>query len=522
MLDEFYRQNPQAAQAGGAFQFEALRRELDGVNGGANWAQEFNTAGPQQRIWEIDDHEHALMEESFKRGHAHPPPGPWANEFLAHPPPNLAQQMKDMPPELNEAFQKHFDWASQFAGQQTAEGKGKARADDWDQQFAAMEQGLSEEEMNANLDKAMDQQDIEFAKQFEDVWKDVRDQMGLKDTDEADLANDELRRWENEFGDFDGTSNPIGPDGIPNLGEYVFEPNNPFMDHSDPLAEGIAMLERGESLSEAALAFEAACQKEPNNAEAWSWLGNTQAQNEKEEPAIKALEKCIDLDHGNLKALMALSVSYTNEGYDHAAYTTLERWIVAKYPDIQSRVAPPPKQDPNNPNPWADHERVTKLFIEAARSAPSEGMDADVQVGLGVLFYGNSDYDKAVDCFQAALTSRPNDPTLLNRVGATMANSGSPEAAIDYYYKALEVQPQNMRVRFNLSVAYMNIGCYKEAADLLIEALQMYKGRRAGSEHKAPEIWNALRKACLCLGRQDLASKCYAGSDIDMLQRELS
>jgi tetratricopeptide (TPR) repeat protein len=132
-------------------------------------------------------------------------------------------------------------------------------------------------------------------------------------------------------------------------------------------------------------------------------LGNIQAQNEKEEPAIRALEKAVDTDPGNFAALMSLAVSYTNESYDQAAYQTLEKWITQRYPKLIGV-----QNGPKMGNPFELHSHVTDLFLTAARQAPAHGMDPDVQVGLGVLFYGSGDLDKAVDCFVSALNGRPN------------------------------------------------------------------------------------------------------------------
>lgn len=49
------------------------------------------------------------------------------------------------------------------------------------------------------------------------------------------------------------------------------------------------------------------------------------------------------------------------------------------------------------------------------------------------------------------------DPLLFNRLGATLANSGKTELAIQYYLEALEIQPAYVRARFNLAVANMNL-----------------------------------------------------------------
>lgn len=115
---------------------------------------------------------------------------------------------------------------------------------------------------------------------------------------------------------------------------------------------------------------------------------------------------------------MSLAISYVNEGQDLRAYATLEKWITMTYPDIAAQINGRVQPETSN-NPWSISTKIVDMFLAAARSGPAartggaagQTVDADVQSGLGVLFYTNSEYARARDCFEAALSARPDVST---------------------------------------------------------------------------------------------------------------
>ena len=397
--------------------------------------------------------------------------------------------------------------------------KGKSRMvelDDsnWEEQFKELETHKDQDALSDEANQAMEAEldEIDRLAPRESFYHADYDWQGieaeLKSRQMADSANDfdntfsndDFAAWDN-FDSTLGLGTPHNPfERDPSLGEYQFEQANPYLESPDQKSafeQGVQILRDHGNLSLAALAFEAAVQQDPSHVEAWTLLGSAQAQNEKETPAIRALERALQLDPNNLDALMGLAVSYTNEGYDSTAYRTLERWLSVKYPSIH----PPEQVSSATDIGFTDrailHERVTNLFIKAAQLSPSgEHMDPDVQVGLGVLFYGDEDFEKAVDCFNAALASsetgivnREGQVHLLwNRLGATLANSGKSEDAIAAYYRALDANPSFVRARYNLGVSCINIGCYPEAASHLLGALEMHKVVDEQGMNKAREI----------------------------------
>ncbi|QIW97176.1 hypothetical protein AMS68_002694 [Peltaster fructicola] len=535
------------------FHFEQLRREAERIERNDGWASEFAGNGlPGMEQMKMNSGPAWSSNEfaKFREGQSH------AQARFENASPvsqGMSQQYRPMYGGYSSMqrpmFQSQFLRPSEMQ-QQNFEGKGKGRVQelsdtDWEKQF----EELSTEDQR--LHDYSDQLDEEANKAIEEE---------LNGIDRAMAATeDEYDQWK----DFDGDGafddlRTLDADAAREVGNYMFEEDNIFKDVPNAYEEGLKILREGGNLSLAALAFEAAVQKDTEFVEAWVALGQAQAQNEKEVPAIRALEHALKIDPNNLDALMGLSVSYTNESFDSLAYRTLERWISIKYPqlNVQPRgLGEAAAEDLTFTDRHILHERVTELFLEAAMLNPEgSGVDVDVQVGLGVLFYGSEDYDKAVDCFTVALNSaqhgsmkREGEEHLLwNRLGATLANSGRSEDAIEAYGRALEIRPNFVRARYNLAVSSINLSCYEEAATHLLGALSMHKVMEAEGRQKAAEllkdgngndvpdrvvdeqlqqnqstnILDTLRRVFTQMDRRDLAEKVGADMDINVFRKE--
>lgn len=325
MMDQFFRQEGQTS----SFGFNQMRRELNHLQNQpplapvhtqtpppgrtfsihadvVEWMNEFNRSGAATPL-QLRPEERARMEAVFPARPMSANQQPWDNKEMILPPPDIAQRMDPliMGPRPYHLSGMHHDLDAPILREPIPDQKGKSRMMEldehkWEEQFRAFEDSMKDDEANKAIDKELDQQESEaFFGDFESIWNGIRaedaERMASGDMDFMDRFNDDIYDSSDIF------------DGKPDLGDYLFEPNNPYMTHENPFQEGVRILESGGSLSEAALCFEAVCQLEPSRVEGWTYLGTVQAQNEKELAAIRALEQSIRLDEANLPALM---VSY--------------------------------------------------------------------------------------------------------------------------------------------------------------------------------------------------------------------
>ncbi|KZT56155.1 TPR-like protein [Calocera cornea HHB12733] len=531
---------------------------------GLAWAREF----PRPSSSSSASHDYpvyAAMEAALLRAQDRSRPSPssdidfkqsaWAAEFQPLSAP-YAPLSATVPTQARITEIPQSMWDQEFARIETqppvfdAKGKGRASAS----MDAALEEAFARVTLQPEEEYGSQSIQRDFNAEFESVWTQIRHD-AVKAHEEPDLAS-----WEAEFSanrmeendpewdlsemerryqeltaaarDMDdaGPTTRYDENGLPDLGDYEFELENPYLSGhlrdtlTALLQESLASSDPS-ALTRSALIIEAMIQTDgldndhASQFQLWYTLGQVLVRDERDDKGIKALARAVEGSVGQPEgnsAILELAIAYVNQSYDMACFLTLSRFLRATHLSHANLLDPKSLQSQAL---WSVRDLVKDAFLSlAGEQHRNNTVDPEIQMGLGVLLYSEAEYDRAAECFQAALSINPENAVLWNRLGSCLSNGNRPEEAIGSYQRALEIWPNYTRAVVNIGVACLNMGAHKEAVEHFLSAIAMHDG----SGSKAPsgaiprgvksneDIWKTLRRTFLAMDRHDLAERALA------------
>uniref|UniRef100_A0A0L8GL28 Uncharacterized protein n=1 Tax=Octopus bimaculoides TaxID=37653 RepID=A0A0L8GL28_OCTBM len=384
----------------------------------------------------------------------------WAKDFLA----SESTQNSDMGASASatDSISSAVKWAAEYLDPVNAN-------KDWSQEHEK-NQSYQPEDVRRAAQELVDSlnnpriEDTESVKSLVDQWQEeFTKEMGSETISDEQFWENLQKHWE----DVDRNVN----EGHPWLTEYTdselyqdykFASENPLLQQKDPFNAGLEKLKKGD-IPNAVLLFEAAVQKDASHAEAWQYLGTTQAENEREPAAIAALKNSLSLT----TPLILLTITHKSTAFC--------------FPNRNQMM------------------EIRDLYIEAARLSPNK-IDPDVQDAqlwnkLGASLANSNKSEQAVEAYHHALQLSPGFIRSRYNLGIACINLGVHQSAIEHFLVALNMQ--------------------RKSEDLM--PASMNTSRQVMSMN----IWGTLRMTLTIMNRMDLHDACDK-FDLELLNREFN
>lgn len=236
-------------------------------------------------------------------------------------------------------------------------------------------------------------------------------------------------------------------------------------------------------------AFRQAVEEEPDNWEAYSFLAQSLAEQNKYEEARGYFEMAREKAPDDTKKMQVREIqrSYFVE---HAKYG-ITALSTDNFEEAVSQFEMATSIYAEDPVGWVNlgvaHSNSQPPDEVKALEAFQKAVDVDPTYiegwrNLGISYRNAGNYEKAQECFAEIVKLDPEDADGLRSLGDVSFNLEDYDSAIESYVKAAELIPEDYDVQFNLGVAYFRGEMYEEAG-------MAFQQAAAGSQAANPELY---------------------------------
>ena len=112
--------------------------------------------------------------------------------------------------------------------------------------------------------------------------------------------------------------------------------------------------------------------------------------------------------------------------------------------------------------------------IKVLEKALETGKNAiEVEYNMGFTYKLMGKYDKAISCFDYVIAENPNDVLAYNHIGTIYAKQNAHAKALQFYQRALQIDENHPVLHFNSAVSYCAVGNYEGAEFAYEKALRV-------------------------------------------------
>ncbi len=224
-----------------------------------------------------------------------------------------------------------------------------------------------------------------------------------------------------------------------------------FSNSIDWCAKGEKEFAEG-NYKEACQYFERALQNRPFDAKAHNNLSVAHWQQGHTEEALESLTRALELDPNDQDVILNCSMVFSKLGKQEYAREILQAYLER--------------------NPWDKEARIEldKLKGAAPKSQAFDPAGFFNQQGEEQFAKGRKEHAKV--CFEMALEHNPHLAKACNNLGVLYWENGDLETALEYLYRALDIDSEDPDIMYNCSKALLSAGEHEAAADLMKLYLQ--------------------------------------------------